>query len=494
MESHIDGPVSGWLQTLQDSKAPAYKDDPNYWISNPESLVRKARVEQVAFGTGETIYKNTILPAIAAAEHEVILVTCFWARSPTLDAFSETLIALSDKALRSGRKIRVRICFSSLSLWQKLTQTSSLDGKVWAPKECEKRLGLPPPETLGGLDVEVRSVFVRPFCVMHPKFVIVDRKTVVLPSCNVSWEAWFEGAVVLKGGVVGQFVQFWSEFWARGESLDAGEDGDEEDVEVVTVKAVMCKSNTDFHWTISGLGSTRSVFLPSPHHRNPRFSLLPWRSCPPPPPTPLNTFILAILRDAREKIYIQTPNLTAPPVLSALLEALKRGVDVEILTSERLMILEQLVTAGTTTKRCVNALIKKHKRLLREYRRRINDWTSAELASNVRPGRLRILFFQPDRSGSGAGEAEPTQSHFKFMNVDFEWTVFGSGNMDRASWFTSQELGVAFQSGASAEMQIGAEVGACLERIMDKRRKLWYDGHVEEAASRILTSNASSYG
>ena len=41
---------------------------------------------------------------------------------------------------------------------------------------------------------------------------------------------------------------------------------------------------------------------------------------------------------------------------------------------------------------------------------------------------------------------EPVKSHLKFVCVDDEVAVLGSGNMDRASWHTSQELGIAFFS------------------------------------------------
>jgi len=41
--------------------------------------------------------------------------------------------------------------------------------------------------------------------------------------------------------------------------------------------------------------------------------------------------------------------------------------------------------------------------------------------------------------------------------VDEEITVLGSGNMDRASWFTSQELGVAIFS-----QDVAREVMACI--------------------------------
>jgi phosphatidylserine/phosphatidylglycerophosphate/cardiolipin synthase-like enzyme len=54
---------------------------------------------------------------------------------------------------------------------------------------------------------------------------------------------------------------------------------------------------------------------------------------------------------------------------------------------------------------------------------------------------------------------EPVKSHFKTTIVDGEVTVMGSGNMDRASWYTSQELGVAF---------FGAEFARIIKGSVDK--------------------------
>jgi len=52
---------------------------------------------------------------------------------------------------------------------------------------------------------------------------------------------------------------------------------------------------------------------------------------------------------------------------------------------------------------------------------------------------LKIDYFVP-----GSGDKEPKQSHLKCTIVDGELVILGSGNLDRASWYTSQELGVAF--------------------------------------------------
>ena len=61
-------------------------------------------------------------------------------------------------------------------------------------------------------------------------------------------------------------------------------------------------------------------------------------------------------------------------------------------------------------------------------------------------GRLHVSYFDaiggPRSRGREGGE--PQQSHLKMTIVDDEVLVLGSGNLDRASWFTSQELGVAF--------------------------------------------------
>jgi hypothetical protein len=60
----------------------------------------------------------------------------------------------------------------------------------------------------------------------------------------------------------------------------------------------------------------RTVFLPSPHRRNPRLKLIAPMDKVLAPPTPLNTFLLTLFAKAERSIRIQTPNVTAPPVLS----------------------------------------------------------------------------------------------------------------------------------------------------------------------------------
>lgn len=407
----------------------------------------------LTFGTGHDIYTSTLLPAIESATEEVLLITCFWASSPTLDALNTSLLKLNKTALQCGndgspKKIRVRIGFSSCSLIQKLFHTASPEGRTYRPEEWSKKLGLPRPEELTGLDLEVKSIFFLPFSVWHPKFVVIDRKRGFLPSCNVSWEEWFEGCVEMEGKVVREFVEFWRTEWA-------GRDDSGQQEQVVSDSGQVALQ----HHGSKGANGLPCKFLPSPHHRNPRFRL-PWQQNAPPPRTPLNLEILHLLANAKRQIHMQSPNVTCQPVLSALVEALERGVDLTIITSEKLMILEQLVTAGTTTARCVRWLVKKHRAMLAR--------PVDEEAGLVRPGRLQIAFYSP-RIRPGRDTAEPVQSHLKLTVVDESIAVFGSGNMDRASWYTSQELGVAFYSAEFAQ-----KVSSQLGTEMKGRTKLVY--------------------
>ncbi|RMY52852.1 hypothetical protein D0865_05569 [Hortaea werneckii] len=212
-----------------------------------------------------------------------------------------------------------------------------------------------------------------------------------------------------------------------------------------------------------------SVFLPSPHHWNPQIRM-PWQRSPKPPPTPLNICLLGLFAKASDNVFIQTPNITAQPVLDALLAALSRGVNIRIVTSERLMVLEQLVTAGTTNKRCVQWLISQHRQLLN--RHRSASASPGELESGMigeDAGTLRIEYYRP-RAGEGRAPSEPVQSHLKLTIVDDRIAVHGSGNMDRASWYTSQELGVAFISS-----ELVSSIKGGLAEAMQGRSEILYD-------------------
>ena len=395
----------------------------HFWSNDPASvLLRPAETSPADFavGSGLDIYSSTILPALETAQYEILFVTCFLARSTSLERLCSTLVKLSDRARSQSTgtpKLRVRLCFSSRSLTQKLFHTSSANGYLYPPSRWSS-LGLPPPEDVQGLNLQVKSLFILPFSVMHPKFVIIDRQRVLLPSCNLSWESWLECCLPLTGPIVNSFVLFWQYTWGPNDWTDL-------------------PATPPSYQTSSTVASYPAAFLPSPHHRNPHFQLLPFIPPSLPPPTPLNVLLLHLFSGAQKSIVLLTPNLTSPPVISALLEAMSRGVNVTIITNRRMMVLEQLITSGTITEFCVWKLRRHYSRLRHQVPapRDFGDVEDGVDAYSI--GSLWLGYYRPTVAYK--------RIHIKCSTIDNRVVVLGSGNMDRASWYTSQELGVAIE-------------------------------------------------
>lgn len=159
-----------WLESYKPQPA---KDKPNYYDTDPGTLISDSQPVVFTVGTGAHVL-SSVLESCLCTNQELIIVTCFWAESKSRDDVAALLRNLSTRALSQSRRIRVRLCFSSMSLVQKLFQTSSRAGTVYG-KNKWTGIGLPDPEELEGLEMVVKSIFVRPFSVMHPKFILIVR-------------------------------------------------------------------------------------------------------------------------------------------------------------------------------------------------------------------------------------------------------------------------------------------------------------------------------
>lgn len=441
-------------------------------------------MESFTVGTGASIYTQKLLPSLLTARHEIILVTCFWAPSKTLTALHDALeqLARQREADGAAETLRVSICFSSLSLFQKLFHTSSTDGYTYSPSEWTGKLGLPSPDSLaaGNIELRVKSLFFLPISVMNPKFLVVDRHHAFLPSCNVSWESWLEGCLEItrrspRQDPIDGLLEFYRTVWDKNFDLDAslpqlpdGRDGPHLSTHNQIRDIIRSPADTSTELLDIGVPSSDIEWLPGWHHRNPSLCFFPWQT-PQAPDTPLNNTLLRLFDEASRNIYIQSPNVTSPPVLSAIVQALARGVDITIVTSRGMMLLEQLVTAGTTTSWCLRNLTKRYRQLCDHIQARTRSGGQpegdeiADLETQlITPGSLTISYFR-SRSGSTSDE-EPVHSHLKLTIFDQDRTVLGSGNMDRASWFTSQELGVLIRG-----VSFAAAIKSTVEEALDGR-------------------------
>ncbi|ESZ97371.1 hypothetical protein SBOR_2255 [Sclerotinia borealis F-4128] len=416
-------------------------------------------------GTGTSIW-SSLLPELLSTNHELIIVTCFWASSSSQRDIHQLLLKLSERAVLEQRIIHIRICFSSISLLQKLFHTASPDGYLY-PSSRYPSLGLPSELEIPGLDLRVKSIFFRACHVLHGKYIIQDTRQVWFPSCNVSWEAWGEGCVGFEGGgLVDDLRGYWGRIWDGDERMsipgisrtpELAERSPEVPIEFGNSDAPLLASINLSHLS----HNTETILLPHTHSFYNPFSVF-FNPNAKTPSTPLNTFLLSHISTAKSSISIYTPNLTYTPVINALCEAIARGVDVRIVVSRKLMVLEQIVTACTITEWEVWKMKRRYSKLVSRSSRRSDD----PEAGYARIGNLEIVYFNPalvnvndcnnstTRSGDPAArgmddigkESRPVKLHLKMTIIDNDITVLGSGNMDRASWVTSQELGIAIFS------------------------------------------------
>ncbi|KAH7198448.1 uncharacterized protein B0J16DRAFT_246621, partial [Fusarium flagelliforme] len=377
MDAAVEFPqsfVRPWKELLQSRRDEQQDDFPSYYVNNVDSLITTSSPKSLYVGTGHSIYTRALLPAILSAKHSVQLITCYWAASPSLDAIRDTLEQLAKARIESNVQTRLRmtIGFSSFGLFQKLLHPASRDGYVYEPSKWSK-LGLPDQQLLenAGIDLTVKSIFFTPLSVMHPKFVIVDGKRAWIPSCNVSWERWFEGCVEVEGAIVDRLLAFYDRVWAQGDEprrTSDVQDDSQTGTEAPPRLPASVKASATQAIAFPADGPVPTIFLPSPHHRNPKFSFFPFLSQKDPPMTPLNAALLTLFANAQRRITILTPNVTSWPVVESLLDALARGVDVQIRTSKGMMLIEQLVTAGTTTSWCLNKFIQRYNALVNQPR------------------------------------------------------------------------------------------------------------------------------
>ena len=102
-----------------------------------------------------------------------------------------------------------------------------------------------------------------------------------------------------------------------------------------------------------------------------------------------------------------------------------------------MMILEQLITSGTITEIAVWKLRRRYNRLSRP-KLAPHYCEDVERGVDARSiGSLQVGYYRPT--------VDYKRTHIKCSTIDNRVMVLGSGNMDRASWYTSQELGVAIE-------------------------------------------------
>ncbi|KAK2747192.1 hypothetical protein FQN55_005187 [Onygenales sp. PD_40] len=145
--------------------------------------------------------------------------------------------------------------------------------------------------------------------------------------------------------------------------------------------------------------------------------------------TPQNVAFLSAIRNAKNSIFIQTPDLNADRLLGPILDAVRRGV---------------VVT-------CYLCLGYNDAGQLLPFQNGINEMISNylynSLTSEEEKARLRIYFYVgKDQTKPIHNKFKMRSCHIKLMIIDERIAIQGSGNLDTQSFFHSQESNVLLDS------------------------------------------------
>jgi phosphatidylserine/phosphatidylglycerophosphate/cardiolipin synthase-like enzyme len=354
---------------------------------------------------------------IAEAQREVLLEFWDWdTGSAPVDTLLDGVVRLQRRLVaEEAGPVRVRLLVNHTAM------TRPDPSRVW--RALEER-GLDPRYV--ELDTAMREATL--LDANHVKTLVVDGRRAIVGSANATDEhmgsqAYFDVGFELEGEVARALHGAFSRSWARAKRWTCGSErpprfsrGDER----------ADPEDECWQWRVGplpepsgelgpvGVDACVPALVVSRQAR-----AYPWRGDY---DNPRAQAVLAAVAGARSTIRLLTPNLNEPEMLDALLAAAHRGVDVHVVLSKGHVFIEEDVPGrGGRNQASVNTLLE-------------------ALEGTLARERLDLRWYS--RDGVEPVTGGPPTNHGKYLSVDGQLAIVGSGNQDVQSWHNSREVDV----------------------------------------------------
>ncbi len=190
---------------------------------------------------------------------------------------------------------------------------------------------------------------------------------------------------------------------------------------------------------------------------------------------PQNSAFLAVFKHAKSHININTPSFNSWGFLHGILDALSRGVDVNIVLSKNYQDYNGPIQEAGKNSKAVKSLMKERKRIVKDFG-----------GDESKVGDLTIKWFVTrggQISGHRKGERVEKRivinekfwnhNHTKFLVADNQVVIVGSANLDEQSWYNSREVNVIFDSHRAATKLCQKIFKNDFDRAMSFGAKKW---------------------
>lgn len=190
------GPSELYLQLLADCML-ALHYNPMSGVVSPQILASTGVVPLSIFSTGPDIIQH-YYHCIVDAKEEVVLLTNYWQQGKNVDKISAAIRELNSRTKARGGKIVMKI------MWDRGPQTLAdlFRMRKPVPPAKWKANGLPAPDELTHIDLEILN-YHRPIMgTFHAKLLLVDRSVALLNSINIQDRPNLEACIRLEGDIV----------------------------------------------------------------------------------------------------------------------------------------------------------------------------------------------------------------------------------------------------------------------------------------------------
>ena len=348
-------------------------------------------------------------------------------------------------------------------------------------------IGLPKPKDVLHLDMQVVNYHVVPLGTFHSKFTVVDRRFALVHSNNVNVRSNLEMMVRVEGDIIDSLYDTFTISWGHKPSTQEVNLKNDIDPNSQTRAEQQLfdkfeQINRDFQQNgnltehldvsekvaqshLSEINDFTRFYHHYPSHEAqvdaPPYPLClvnrqpyrhPWNQDV---INPQNNAWLAAFKHASHHIFIQSPVLNAWPLFQAIVDACKRDVVVELWTDLGFNDFAEgyIPFQGGTNAQFAEKLF-------------------AALIALGKDHNLHYYYYTAkDQISPQRFEDHTRNCHIKFMAVDSQVCVMGSGNMDTQSWFHSQETNVMLDS-----QQVAQQWRNLFERNQNTHRHGRIDG------------------
>ncbi|KAJ3895556.1 phospholipase D active site motif protein [Lentinula edodes] len=168
---------------------------------------------------------------------------------------------------------------------------------------------------------------------------------------------------------------------------------------------------------------------------------------------PQNVAFLEAVRGAKERIFIQTPNLNAEPLLPELVAAVRRGVEVEVWVCLGYNDAGELLPYQNGTNEMIANRLYNDPGLLQPTSNDEDTSSHSDPADPVdtltdeEKSRLKIYnYVAKDQDRPIHNKFKKRSCHIKLLIIDSHLAIQGNGNQDTQTWFHSQEINILLDS------------------------------------------------